>query len=194
MRIFALEVLFAVGIFSMPAVGSEQVRQDNAPLPQFMPAKARAGLANTRLAADETRKAAEEAQRQIFRRSGVVASECRNRSRELGTCSVHCRRSPNGRANFGARRSAASAAVLGFQQAEKHACKGGEIERIAIPVCEVRCTLSARVVRRCAGEGHDARLGPRRETRLANRRHRDADKPRILALSAPSHCRDAVQI
>lgn len=60
MRIFALEVLFAVGIFSMPAVGSEEVRQDNAPLPQFMPAKARAGLANTRLAADETRKAAEE--------------------------------------------------------------------------------------------------------------------------------------
>lgn len=60
MRIFALEVLFAVGVFSMPAVGSEQVRQDNAPLPQFMPEKARAGIANSKLAADETRKAAEE--------------------------------------------------------------------------------------------------------------------------------------
>lgn len=59
MRIFALEVLFAVGVFSMPAAGSEQVWQHNAPLPQFMPEKARAGLANTKLAADETRKAAE---------------------------------------------------------------------------------------------------------------------------------------
>ena len=61
MRIYALEILFAVGIFSMPAAGAETVRQENAPLPQFMPpvARAQVGKAETKPEAEETRRAAE---------------------------------------------------------------------------------------------------------------------------------------
>lgn len=61
MRIYALEILFAVGIFSMPAAGAETVRQENAPLPQFVPpvARAQVGKAETKPEAEETRRAAE---------------------------------------------------------------------------------------------------------------------------------------
>lgn len=61
MRIFAPEILIAVGLLSIPAVGAEAVRGDNAPLPQFMPPAARAQVENaeTKPATEETRRAAE---------------------------------------------------------------------------------------------------------------------------------------
>lgn len=45
MRIYALEILFAAGMLSVPAAAAEMARRDIAPLPQFMPPVAR-GLAN----------------------------------------------------------------------------------------------------------------------------------------------------
>lgn len=61
MRIYAPEILFAVGLLSMPAAGAEAVRRENPPLPQFMPpaARAQAETAETKPAAEETRRAAE---------------------------------------------------------------------------------------------------------------------------------------
>ena len=61
MRIYAPEILFAVGLLSMPAAGAEAVRRENPPLPQFMPPAARAQVetAETKPAAEETRRAAE---------------------------------------------------------------------------------------------------------------------------------------
>ncbi|AGK59335.1 hypothetical protein HYPDE_38318 [Hyphomicrobium denitrificans 1NES1] len=61
MRIYALEILFAVGILSMPAVGAEAVRRESTPLPQFMPPAARAQVESTgtKPATKETRRAAE---------------------------------------------------------------------------------------------------------------------------------------
>jgi hypothetical protein len=61
MRIYALEILFAVGILGMPAVAAETVPRENPPLPQFMPPVARAQVesAGTKPATDETRRAAE---------------------------------------------------------------------------------------------------------------------------------------
>ena len=62
MRINALAILFAVGL-GVPPVGAQTVRQENTPLPQFMPPEARAHVvqksAAMKPAADETRRAAE---------------------------------------------------------------------------------------------------------------------------------------
>jgi len=59
MRIYTLEILFAVGVLNVPALGAEAVQRENPPLPQFMPPAARAGVGTVRFATDETRRAAE---------------------------------------------------------------------------------------------------------------------------------------
>lgn len=59
MRIYALEVLFVVGVLNAPAVGAEAVPRENTSLPQFMPPEARAGIADAKRTRNDTRRAAE---------------------------------------------------------------------------------------------------------------------------------------
>lgn len=59
MRIYALEILFAVGVLNVPALGAEAIQRESPSLPQFMPPAMHAGADTTKLATDETRRAAE---------------------------------------------------------------------------------------------------------------------------------------
>lgn len=59
MRIYALEILFAVGVLNVPALGAEAVQRESPSLPQFIPPAMHAGADTTKLATDETRRAAE---------------------------------------------------------------------------------------------------------------------------------------